>query len=262
MTDSAPQGPAPIEAIDRAVTLLETLAAVGAEGLPLAEVVTRAGMNKSTAYRALTTLKLRGYAAQDPVSGHYSLGPSVIALSERWLGRDRAQAQLRPALMAISQQAQELTHLGVLSGTDVLYVDKVEPQRALRVWSRVGNTVPAATTALGRAILATTPLTRDQLPPFLTHLPHGIDADRVWSQISFARTRGYARETEENEPGIACVGFALLRHGSALAAMSITAPAERMTEPRVAELVETVRLTLPSLLPDGISLPAELLDYT
>lgn len=255
---SSTTGPAPIEAIDRAVTLLETLSTAGPSGLSLAEIVTRAGMNKSTAYRALATLRSRGYAAQDPITGHYSLGPAVMALSDHWLGQDRIRQQLHPALMAVSQQAQELTHLGILSGTDVVYVDKVEPQRALRVWSRVGSTVPAATTALGRALLATTPLTRDQLTPFLTNLPSHTDAGAVWEQISFARARGYAREDEENEPGIACVGFALMRKGSAVAALSVTAPAERMTATRVDEVVGIVRSTLPPLLPEGITLPPPL----
>lgn len=248
-------GPAPIEAIDRAITLLETLAEAGPHGLPLTEAASLTGMNKSTAYRAVSTLKQRGYVAQHPTSGHYCLGPGVMALSERWLGDDQLHVQLRPGLTAISQRAQELAHLGILTGTDVLYVDKVEPQRSLRVWSRIGSTVPAAQSALGRALLATTPLTHEQLSPFLSDVSPEVNATHVWEQIELARRRGWAQEVEENEPGIACVGFALLRHGVAAAALSITAPAERMTHHRVVELVEIVRTTLPPLLPPGITMP-------
>src|SRR5690625_6100339 len=56
-----------------------------------------------------------------------------------------------PALAAISLRTRELVHLGRLEGTEVVYLDKVEPERTLRVWSRVGSRAPAARTSLGRA---------------------------------------------------------------------------------------------------------------
>ena len=242
--------PAPIEAIERARGILETLAEAGPEGLPLVELATRAAVNKSTAYRALSTLRARGYVAQDPLTGHYGLGAAVAALSDRFLGADNMQLLIHPALAAISRETDELVHLGVLTGTEVVYVDKVEPQRSLRVWSRIGGAIPAATSAMGRALLAASPLTREQLAPFVGDL----EPDHLWAQIEQARARGYARETEENEPGIACVGFALLRGNSPVAALSITAPAERMTDEHVDELVAAVRRVAPALLPAGIRL--------
>lgn len=254
MSSSPGTGPAPIEAIDRAITLLETIAGSGRRGMPLAEAAVAAGLNKSTAYRALSTLKARGYVAQDPVTGHYGLGAAVASLSHQWSGEDNVALMLHPALVAISQQTQELAHLGVQTGTDVVYVDKVEPQRALRVWSRVGSTIPAVTSAMGRALLAASPMTRAQLLPF-TSVAGMVDPEGIWSEVQRARELGYARESEENEPGIACVGFALLRDEVPVAALSITAPAERMTDEHVSGLVHTVRDVLPPLLPSGMRLP-------
>lgn len=247
-------GPAPIEAIDRAVSLLERLADAGPAGMSLADLVAATGTNKSTAYRAISTLRRRGHVTQDPLSGHYALGPSAVVLGERWRDHDQLQPLLRPALTAASRATQELAHVGVLSGTDVVYIDKVEPERPLRVWSRVGSTVPAAISALGRSILASTPLLPTQLTPYLEDLHPRPDPEQVWEQIALARTRGYAREHEENEPGIACIGFSLLRGGAPVAALSITAPADRMTEARVDEVVDAVRSTVPPLLPEGLTL--------
>lgn len=247
-------GPAPIEAIDRAVSLLEALADAGPAGLSLAALVAATGTNKSTAYRAISTLRMRGHVTQDPLTGHYCLGPSAVALGERWRDHDQLQHLLRPALTAASGSTQELAHLGVLTGVDVVYIDKVEPERALRVWSRVGRTVPAAVTALGRSILAATPLLPTQLAPYLSGLDPAPDAGQVWDRIRQARELGHAREHEENEPGIACVGFAVVRGGAPVAALSITAPADRMTPARVDEVVATIRSTVPPLLPEGLSL--------
>src|SRR5690606_3681592 len=90
-------------------------------------------------------------------SGTYRLGPAVLALGTAYLAEDNLPALLRPALETLRDEVDELVHLGVLAGTEVVYLDKVEPRRPLRVWSAVGRRVPAATTALGRALLAAAP---------------------------------------------------------------------------------------------------------
>ena len=70
-----------------------------------------------------------------------------------------------------------------------------------------------------------------------------------------ARATGYATEQHENEVGIRCVAVPLLRSGVAIAAVIITAPAERMTPERIIWLHEQLRELLPALLPDGLLLP-------
>jgi len=82
-----------------------------------------------------------------------------------------------------------------------------------------------------------------------------VDAERLWDVLKVARASGYATEQEDNEPGISCVAVPLLRSGSAMAAVSITAPSERMTTQRMAGLHEQIRELLPPLLPHGLSLP-------
>ncbi|WP_372594368.1 IclR family transcriptional regulator C-terminal domain-containing protein [Actinotalea sp.] len=136
----------------------------------------------------------------------------------------------------------------------------------MRVWSAVGRRIPAVTTALGRALLAYRGTTRTALSAYVgaAVAPAGptdasrppVDAEQVWSVIERARVIGYATEDEENEPGISCLAVPLLRSGTAVAAVSITAPAERMSAARVARLHAQLREVLPPLLPGGLTLPA------
>jgi len=250
----------PVEAIDRALLLLDELARAGAAGASLADLAQALGLNKSTAHRALSALRLRDYVAQDPASGLYQLGHAALTLGQTYFGSESLQLLLHPALLALSREAGELVHLGVLAGDRVLYVDKVEPERAIRVWSQVGQTVPLATTSLGRALLAYRDTQRAHLDAYLQVLPEGrvVDAEQVWETIASARRLGYATEFAENEPGIACVGIPVLRGGTAVGALSITAPAERMTTGRTHELVDIVRRVVPPLLPAGFRLPEAL----
>ena len=246
----------PVEAVDRALRVLQALAPAGPRGVPLAELATALGLNKTTVHRTLAALRHRGFAVQDPVTGGYALGPSATRLAEDYLREENLPVLLHPALVALSADTDELVHLGVLDGSSVVYLDKVEPERAVRVWSAVGRRVPAVTTALGRALLAHQPLDPSRLEGLLRAAPGSpLSAQDVAELLAGARRVGYATEQEENEAGICCVAVPLLRSGVAVAAVSITAPVERMGPARAVEFHATLRRLLPPLLPAGLGLP-------
>ncbi|WP_166845179.1 IclR family transcriptional regulator [Isoptericola sp. BMS4] len=237
------QPPSPLGSVDKALLTLDALARAGARGLALAELAGEVGANKSTLHRTLAALRHRGYAEQT-AAGDYRLGPAVLALGTAFLSEENLPGIVRPALEALRDEVDELVHLGTLAGHEVVYLDKVEPQRPVRVWSAVGRRLPAATTALGRAMLATA--------------PSPAAGDRLSPLLAEARERGYAAETEENEPGIACVAVAVLRAGRPVAAVSVTAPVERLTGDGRAARVAALRDVLSRTLPPGLTIPAPL----
>ncbi|GAA3796325.1 IclR family transcriptional regulator [Cellulomonas soli] len=256
---SAPSQPqpsaSPVEAVDRALLVLEALAQAGANGVALADLSAGLGLNKTTVHRTLAALRHRDFAVQAG-SGAYRLGPAATRLADGYFGEENLPVLMHPALVALCGAVDELVHLGVLDGTRVLYLDKVEPERSVRVWSAVGRRSAAVTTALGRAMLAFRGTDRAMLTGYVdaAAADRVVDADRVWSTLEAARARGYATEEQENEAGISCVAVPLLRSGSAVAAVSIAAPAERMTGERVAWLHDQMRRVLPALLPAGLAL--------
>lgn len=247
----------PVESVDRALVVLQAVSAAGGEGVGVSEVAATVGLHKTTVHRALAALGYRAFVVQDATSGRYRLGPAASELAGAPLTDERLPALVHPALVSLCRETDELVHLGVLSGTNVVYIDKVEPERPIRVWSAIGRRTPATTTALGRVLLAHRGTDRRALAAYL---PTGLgdspeDAEaRLWQVLAEARERGYARDLEENEPGVSCVAVPLMRGGVAVAAVSITAPAERMTEARVTGLLETIASVLPPMLPEGLSL--------
>jgi len=244
-------GTSPIESVDRALQVLTTLAEAGPRGLVLADLAARTGVHKTTVHRTLAALRQRDFVTQVP-GGAYALGGAAVALGETYLAGDNLAVLLHPALVALSQDVAELVHLGVLVGTDVVYLDKVEPDRPVRVWSQVGRAMPAARTALGRALLAFRGTDRATLARYAAP----ADAARVWAALESARTTGRAVEDQENEPGIGCVAVPVLRGGVPVAAVSVTAPVERLDDERVVEVHARMRAVLPPLLPAGLHLPA------
>jgi DNA-binding IclR family transcriptional regulator len=248
--------PPRIEAVDRAIRLLVALAEAGADGAGLSDLADKVGVNKSTAYRALATLRVHSFAMQSDSTGRYRLGPSAIALGDVFWGSDNLPVAVHPALVALSREVGELVHLGVMADDQVLYVDKVEPERAIRVWSSVGQRVPAATTSLGRALLAAADLSDDQLRAYLGAVPpdREVSWEHLRDVVHEARSRGYATEVEENEPGVACIGMAILRGNRTVGALSITSLADRMSPDRQVALAKAIHSVVGPLLPEGLAL--------
>jgi len=161
----------------------------------------------------------------------------------------------RPLLLELSQTTEELVHLGVLDGRRVVYLDKIEPERSVRVWSRVGRRVHVATTALGRALMAAGPYSESLMSSFVaeaesSHAQENLE-ERFRAAVERARIDGWAVENQENEQGIACVGVALSAPSSVDVAISVTGPSERMTETRLAEIGGLMRDLATNLAPEG-----------
>ncbi|PFG33815.1 IclR family transcriptional regulator [Sanguibacter antarcticus] len=242
----------PMNSVDKALLALQDLSRAGRAGLSLSTLATHLGLNKTSLHRTLAALRHRGFVDQDPETGNYVLGAAAAALSSAFFADENLPGLLHTAVVALSREADELVHLGVLSGAEMLYVDKVEPARSLRVWSAVGRRQPAATTALGRAVLSHRDLDRVSVDLYAgTQMP----TERLLDVLATARTHGYATEDQENEQGISCLAVPLLRDGVPVAAMSITAPSERMTPARHRELVAAFAHAVPAHLPAGIYLP-------
>lgn len=255
MTEASPLG-----SVDKGLVALQHLGDAGATGLTLARLAHQLGMNKASLHRTLAALRYRGFVEQDPETGAYRLGPSVLALADSYYRDGSLRALLHAPLRQLSLQVKELCHLGTMSGHEIVYVDKVEPQRAIRVWSEVGRRSPATTTALGRAMLSQS---FDSLEAFERRFEEPIPArtpytrnsiEAVWEELTNAKKRGFAKEEQENELGISCIAVAIKRGEIAIAAVSITALHERMDSNRMLFLAETLRETIRPCLPPGMSL--------
>ena len=145
---------APIASVDRALAVVERLTESGPEGEALGTLAADLGVSKAGLHHTLAALRHRGWVEQTD-AGNYVLGAITGQLAQWWTSTESVARLLHPTLLAIAKNSKELVHLGRLSGANVVYLDKVEPDRAIRVWSQVGRTIPAVMTAMGRAILGT-----------------------------------------------------------------------------------------------------------
>lgn len=237
----APRPQRSISSVDKALRILEHLAQVDAAGVSLGDLSRELEINKASLHHALTTMRLRGWVEQDE-DGRYLLGPTTGLLSQWWQAPTRLVNELHPVLMAITNQSRELSNLGRLSELSIVYLDKVEPARPIRVWSEVGSTSPAVSTAIGRAILGARGVSDDGLEPWLRATPNAGPGfrTRVVRELERVRRNGYSTERDDSERGISCVGVPLDLMGSTAAAISLTMPSTRFSRTRAAELAALV----------------------
>lgn len=238
--------------VDKALIVLNYLAEAGPEGASLAQIADRAAVSKSTIHRTLAALRFRDYVWQHPENGTYRLGRAAITLGDNFSTGAGLTNLLSPVLEIVKDRFDELCQLGALDGQDVVYLAKVEPTHPVRVWSEVGRRLPARITALGRALLAAHIAAQTNDPAYLN------SPDLAQSEpIQYALDQGFAKEVGDSEPGIACVAVPIMRSDHPVAAISLTMPQARFSDPidlglRLRELVEKV---LPEPFTVGLTLP-------
>jgi DNA-binding IclR family transcriptional regulator len=122
--------------------------------LRLDQVVTRTGLPRSSAHRILTQLHAAGLLQHGPDG--YRLAASSLPVT-RVVDHSQLRGVASPVLKRLQTDTALVVHLGVLIGTDVVYLDKVAGSSAVAVPTRVAGRTPAHASALGKAMLAKLP---------------------------------------------------------------------------------------------------------
>lgn len=221
------------QVVDRVVDILETFATIGPE-LGVSDVSRALGLKKATAHRLLASLLRRGLVAQDPVTRRYRLGMKLWELGSLATSQLDWVDRVKPFLQHLTDVTGETSHLAVLNDGQVLYVDKVESTRSLRMPSQVGKRLPVHCTGVGKALVAFLPeevlksvLARRGMPRMTAHTI--TDRDVFLRQLSDVRERGYASDNEEIDEGLTCIAAVVRDHTShVVAAISIAGPTSRL----------------------------------
>lgn len=154
-----------IQVLNRALTILEALAQTE-NGLSLGTLANQTGLSKSTVHRILATLKERGYAEQNQ-SGSYEIGAKLIDTVSCHINALDLQTESRPFLAELRKELDLTTHLGILDGPYVVYVERISLLPSTRLYTQVGYRSPAYCSSMGKCLLAC--LSGDKLMKSLTN---------------------------------------------------------------------------------------------
>jgi DNA-binding IclR family transcriptional regulator len=224
---------ATVQSVDRALLVLEILAALGQAGVT--EIAAELGVHKSTVSRLISVLEARGYVEQLSDRGKYRLGFTIARLARSTSAQLDLVKQSQAACDALAVDSGETTNLAVLDGDRIVNIAEANGASgiALRTW--VGQSCPAHATSSGKVLLAalTTAELRERLDGRLESFTDQTVTSRSALEAEFevVRGRGWASVHEELEVGLNAVAAPVYDAESrVVAALSVSGPSYRLGE--------------------------------
>lgn len=240
-----------IQSIGKMMSILECFSTVNRQ-LSLAQLAAMSGLPRPTAHRMLSAMKEIGFIEQDARTGSYGLGIRLFELGNIALANMDILREAKPFIDRLSKLSGESSHLGVFNGFEVIVVEREEPADRQSRSIQPNEASPAHCTGVGKALLAfQRPEVIEQviaagLKVYTTTTISTPAALR--KALEAIRKRGYAIDDSEHQLWVRCVAAPIRNSsGHVFASVSVTGPADRMTDSKIASLAPLVVQTADSI---------------
>lgn len=236
MASSPPKTQVP--ALSRAVAILDYIGRK--PGSSFTAIHTELGLPKSSTYMLLKTLVELGLLRLSSGS-QYTLGLRLYELGGLAVRHLDVRKEALPLMKELTQEVQLTSHLGILDGTEGVYLAKVDCDQALIVNSWEGKRVSLNASSLGKALLlsASHDMYNKLIDSIHFHDDPGKAAngrDAFIREIEEARSKGWTVDDEEDVPGLRCVGTPIYGLNGPPLSLSVAGPATQVPYHRMEEL--------------------------
>ena len=203
-----------VQSVARALTMVSCFA--NDAELGISEIAERMDLSKSTTYGLINTLTVFGYLEQTE-SKKYRLGLKLFELGNLVQSRMDIRMEAKPYCQLLADKYRTTVHLATFSEDEIIYIDKVDNNSSVVVYSQIGKRAPMYCTGVGKAILAFLPeeyvekyVASTSLLPVTEHTI--TTREKLLEELSKIRERGYAADDEEIEPGLHCIAAPIFNH--------------------------------------------------
>jgi DNA-binding IclR family transcriptional regulator len=223
-----------IQSVERAAALLRAVATMAPGEASLGALAERCGLNRSTAWRLLSTLQAQRFVERDQATNSYRIGFAAQQLAGS--DADPLVRSVHPILGELAAATGETASLAVPQGLALVYVDQVVSPSVLSAdW--LGRAVALHATSTGKAYLAWLP--PDEVATVLParlerHTSTTIVDERAFrDELARTRRRGYGVCRGELETMLWGVSAPVLNAaGRPIAVVSIWGSSVRIAEDR------------------------------
>jgi len=216
---------------DRLLNLLECFLHKEVYELTQSELAQMMGLSKATTYRLAEKLEQRGYLIRNPDNRCYRIGPKVLPLGQKFLGKlDYINVAL-PYMEKLRDEVDETVSLFIAAKENRICVARVRSTQPLQQIVSVGDELPLDRGSSGRVLRAFAPETV------------GTSQEDL-DQLKQTQRLGYAVSHGERTEGVSAISVPVKNHrGKSIAALTISGPTFRYTEERLPRYIEVVRQT-------------------
>lgn len=218
-----------VQSINRAFTIVDEVSKSNERGLSLSEIADKISLPVSTVYRIIQNLVHWQYLAERD-DGNYTLGFALLTLGNIVKDNLKLANIARKHMEELNALTSETIYLAMLDpqNCEVIYIDKVESRRNIKLAAGIGSRNFIHATANGKCLVSKT--SKDKIKklletkglPALTQYTI-TDVQLFLKEIDQVNTDGYAMDDLENEPGVRCVAAPIFDYtGRVVAAMSIS----------------------------------------
>lgn len=200
----------PIQAVERALQILELLSKHGSLGLN--EIHKLMKINKASLLRLCYTLTEQGYISKQEDTGIYSLTLKSYEIGLHAVQNLDKMSLISATLVDLSETTGRIAQFSVEDNNQLLCLQSIGQKTNLfSVYTNPGERSPLYCTSAGKALLSAYPNTEIlskwehmDVKPLTRHTI--TDVQDLLEDISLTRQRGYALDNEENEYNLCCIG--------------------------------------------------------
>ena len=227
------------------MSLLDALAA-HSDPVSLKDLARSTGLHPSTAHRILNDMVVGRFVDRGDQAGSYRLGMRLLELGNLVKGRLSVREAALEPMRELHRRTGQTVNLSVRQGDEIVYVERAYSERSgMQVVRAIGGRAPLHLTSSGKFFLAyedprvvRSYATRTGLAG---HTANSItELTKLERELSLVRARGFARDNEELELGVRCIAAGVRDDsGKVIAGLSVSAPAERMQDEWINDLLTT-----------------------
>ena len=234
---------APVQSVDRALSVLEILGARGEAGVT--EIAAELGVHKSTAFRLVAVLEGRGFVEQLADRGKYRLGFGIVRLAGATAAHMDLSQEGRRTCEELAADVGETVNIAILDGDGAINVSEIRGTSAISSHNWVGQRTPLHATSSGKVLLAFAPdpVRAELLRPRLERYTDATvtDADELERELEDVVRRGWATTVQEYEVGLNALAAPVRdAEGRVVAAVSVSGPSFRLAAGALADLAPVV----------------------
>jgi DNA-binding IclR family transcriptional regulator len=226
--------PSHVQSVARALQVLDLLADENKE-MSLTEISNKMNWPKSTIHGILTTLRDYRLVDQSAANGRYRLGVRLFEYGQKVANSWDIRSVAMPVMRELNRVYGEMVQLATEDSGEVLYIEKLDSTRIIRIVSEVGVRLPMHCSGLGKVLLAyKSPGEVKQIltKNGMTRLARSTitDMPRMKAELEMVRKQGYAVDNCETMDGLRCVAAPIRDRGGEVAyALSISGLAEMLS---------------------------------